>query len=137
MGASYSGSGITTSLDQKKRGSIMGLCNSLYNLQRKGMLLMSADQTPEYRVGLRTSSRLVQGQHEPKIGTAWEVTRFIGKQEGRWQDSEVLFVSPDVFDSEDDAKRDAIQTLESLQCCDTSPMRIAFRTAIDWMVEES
>ena len=53
------------------------------------------------------------------------------------QDSEVLFVSPDVFDSEDDAKRAAVQTLESLQCCDTSPLRIAFRTAIDWMVNES
>ena len=98
---------------------------------------MSADQTPEYTVGLRASSRLVQGQHEPKIGTAWEVIRFIGKQDGRWQDSEVLFVSPDVFDSEDDAKRDAVQTLESLLCCETSPMRIAFQTTIDWMVDES
>ena len=99
--------------------------------------MMSAEQTPEYKVGLRTSCRLVQGQHEPKIGTAWEVTRFLGKREGRWQDSEVLFVSPDVFDSEDDAKRDAVQTLGSLQCCETSPLRIAFRTAIDWMVDES
>ena len=99
--------------------------------------MMSPAQTLEYRVGLRTSCRLVQGQHEPKIGTSWEVIRFIGKQERHWQDSEVLFVSPEVFDSEDDAKRDAVQTLEFLLGCETSPIRIAFQTAIDWMVDES
>ena len=98
---------------------------------------MSANQTPEYKVGLRASGRLVQGQHEPKIGTSWEVRQSVGEQEGSWQQSKILFVSPDVFDSEDDAKRDAVQTLESLQCCETSPLRIAFRTAIDWMVDES
>ena len=99
--------------------------------------MMSAHQTPEYRVGLRTSCRLVQGQHEPKIGTAWEVIRFIGKQEGRWQDSEVLFVSPDVFDSEDDAKRDAFKPWNPYCVAKHRPCESHSRTAIDWMVDES
>ena len=97
---------------------------------------MNAEQTPGYHVQLRTSCRLVPGQYEPKVGTAWEVTRFIGQREGEWLRSESLLVSPDVFDDEDDAKRDAVRTLESMFCCDDSPLRIAFRTAIDWMVDE-
>ena len=97
---------------------------------------MDAEQTPEYRVQLRTSSRLVPRQYEPKVGIAWEITRFIGQQEGEWPKSETLFVSSDVFDDEDGAKHDAVRTLKSLLCCDESPLRIAFRTAIDWMVDE-
>ena len=94
------------------------------------------EQTPKYSIQLRQSSRPAQRQHEPKIGIAWEITRFIGQQEGKWQDSETLFVSPDVFDNEEDAKRNAVQTLDSLFCCGDSPLRIAFRTAIDWIVDE-
>ena len=69
---------------------------------------MDAEQTPEYRVQLRTSSRLVPRQYEPKVGIAWEITRLIGQQEGKWPKSETLFVSSDVFDDEDGAKRDAV-----------------------------
>ena len=94
------------------------------------------EQTPTYAVQLRTSCRPAKGQHEPKFGIAWEITRFIGQQGDKWQDSETLFVSPDVFENEEDAKRDAVQTLKPLLCCADSPLRIAFRTAIDWIVDE-
>lgn len=99
--------------------------------------MMSAGQTPEYKVGLRQSCRLSHHQDEPEVGIAWEVTRFIGQQEGASRDTDVLFISPSVFDDKDDAKRDAVRTLESLLCCDDSPLGIAFQTAIDWMVDES
>ena len=91
---------------------------------------------PQYMVQLRTSCRPGRGQNEPKFGTAWEICRFTSRNEGNWPDIETLFVSPDVFDEEDDAKRDAVRTLDSLLCCEDSPLRIAFRTAIDWMTGE-
>ena len=94
-------------------------------------------QTPKYSVQLRQSCRPAQGQQEPMVGIAWEVIRLIGQREGEWQDSETLFASPDVFDDEDDAKRNAVETLGSLLCCEDSPLRTAFRTAIDWIVEEN
>ena len=99
--------------------------------------MVTSNETPEYKVGLRQSCRPSDRQDEPEVGISWEVTRFTGQKEGTWQNSEVLFVSPKVFVSEDEAKRDAVQPLESLLCCDNSPLRVAFRTAIDWMVDES
>ena len=92
------------------------------------------EQPPEYMVQLRTSCRLVDNQ--PKFGTTWAVDRFIGQRDGNWQDYETLFTSPDVFEDEEDAKRDAVQKLKPLICCKESPLRIAFRTAIDWIVDE-
>ena len=86
-------------------------------------------QTPEYMVQLRTCCRLVDG--EAKFGTAWELTRFNGQ--GAW---ETLFTSPDVFEDEEDAKRNAVQKLEPLICCDKSPLRMAFRDAIDRITDE-
>ena len=93
------------------------------------------EQVPEYKVQLRTSCRLVDGQ--PKFGTCWELSRFKGRQEGKWTDFEILFASPEVFEDQEDAKRDAVQKLEPLICCADSPLRIAFRTAIDWIVDEN
>ena len=37
----------------------------------------------------------------------------------------------------DDAKRDAVRTLESFGCCEDSPFRKAFRTVVEWMVDEA
>ena len=99
--------------------------------------MVNSEGTPEYRVGLRMSCRIDRETNQPKYGLAWEILRFIGRQEGSWKDSEVILTSPDVFDCEDDAKRDAVRTLKSLPCCDASPLRIAFRTTIGWMVDES
>ena len=96
---------------------------------------MSIEQLPEYLVQLRTSCRLVDGQ--PKFGTCWELTHFTRQQEGKWTDSETLFASAAVFEDQEDAKRDAVQKLEPLICCADSPLRIAFRTAIDWIVDEN
>ena len=93
------------------------------------------EQVPEYKVQLRTSCRLVDGQS--KFGTCWELSRFKGRQEGKWTDFEILFASPEVFEDQEDAKRDAVQKLEPLICCADSPLRIAFRTAIDWIVDEN
>ena len=72
----------------------------------------------------------------PSLGTAWEVYRFIGQRDGKWPDYETLFTSPDVFEDEEDAKRDAVQKLKPLICCHESPFRMASRTAIDWIVDE-
>ena len=94
------------------------------------------EQIPKYTVQLQTSCRLVAAVQEPKFGIAWAISRYIGQQDAKGPESETLFVSPDVFEDVDDAKRDAVRTLESLLCCKDSPLRIAFRTAIDWMVDE-
>ena len=94
------------------------------------------EQPPAYMVQLRNSCRIDLGQNEPKFGTAWEISRIIGHQEGKWPEYETLFVSPDVFEYEEDAKRNAVQTLKPLQCCADSPLRIAFRTAIAWITDE-
>ena len=94
------------------------------------------EQIPLFHVGLRASCRLlVTGAIEH--GIAWEINRYIGEQEGSWQTHETLLVSKDVFDDEDDAKRDAVRTLESLGCCEESPLRLAFRTIVDWMTDEA
>ena len=85
---------------------------------------------PAYQVQLQTSCRLVGGR--PKFGISWVVMRRIGDRA-----MDILLASPDVFDDEDDAKRDAVQKLEPLVCCRDSPLSMAFRTTIDWMVDES
>ena len=92
--------------------------------------------TSRYMVQLRTSSRPAQRKDEPRVGTAWEVTRFEDQEEGKWPDYETLLVSLDVFDSEEDAKRNVVQTLHSLRCYADSPIRIALQTAIAWIVDE-
>ena len=60
---------------------------------------------------------------EPEIGEtvyglAWEINRRLPEREGKWPNFETLMVSKDVFEFEDDAKRDAVRTLESFGCCE-------------------
>ena len=107
----------------------------------------------EYQVGLRTSCRLLPNG-EPVYGLAWEINRRLPEREGEWPNFETfnrrlperegewpnfetLMVSKDVFEFEDDAKRDAVRTLKSFGCCEDSPFRKAFRTVVEWMVDEA
>ncbi len=83
---------------------------------------------------MRNSGRLVN--NETKFGTAWEVHRCMDRSDGKWGNYEILFISPEVFENEDDAKRDAVQKLKALTCCDESPLRTALHTAIDLIVDE-
>ena len=92
----------------------------------------NSDQIPEYSVGLRNDHRFIGGQSEPKVGIAWAIYRNEG---GR--SSEVLFISPDVFDTDVEAKRDAVRKLGFVTCCSDSPLRIVYKTAIGWMTDES
>ena len=74
---------------------------------------------------------------ETVYGLAWEINRRLPEREGKWPNFETLMVSKDVFEFEDDAKRDAVRTLESFGCCEDSPFRKAFRTVVEWMVDEA
>ena len=53
---------------------------------------------------------------ETVYGMAWEINRRLPEREGKWPNFETLMVSKDVFEFEDDAKRDAVRTLESFGC---------------------
>ena len=44
---------------------------------------------------------------ETVYGLAWEINRRLPEREGKWPNFETLMVSKDVFEFEDDAKRDA------------------------------
>ena len=97
---------------------------------------MTEYEMPAYQLGLRTSCRLLPNG-ETVYGLAWEINRRLPDREGEWPNFETLMVSKDVFEFEDDAKRDAVRTLESFGCCEDSPFRKAFRTIVEWMVDEA
>ena len=71
---------------------------------------MTEYEMPAYQVGLRTSCRLLPNG-ETVYGLAWEINRRLPEREGEWPNFETLMVSKDVFEFEDDAKRDAVRTI--------------------------
>ena len=48
----------------------------------------------------------------------------------------MLFASSTVFDHEDDAKLDAVRTLNLLTCCSDSPLASALKQALKWVIDE-
>ena len=89
---------------------------------------------PEYHVGLHRDIRTTDGGEV--VGMAWSVIRRLPDPEGQPR-YETLVVSKDVFEHEDDAKRDAVRVLKTFGCCDDSPFRKALRTIVEWMTDEA
>ena len=87
---------------------------------------------PEYCIQLRASCRPGNSHEDPKVGTSWTLDHNF--PDGR---HEVLFTSYEVFDDEDDAKRDAVKKLKPLICCHESPLNRAVKTLVDWMTDEA
>ena len=84
----------------------------------------------EYGVGIKQGCRLYLGQVEPVYGLVWFVYRSCLDEAGEVF-TQSLIVSPEVFDTQDEAERDVLEKLTLLALGRNAPLQ----SAIQWILE--
>ena len=80
----------------------------------------------EYTIQISSGARLYLGEDEPRYGIEWNLTRSCPGSDGR-SFSQTIVSSAEVFDDEEDAKRDATEKLALLGCTLEKPIAQALR----------
>ena len=88
----------------------------------------------EYIVQVRNGQRLYRHPDgdQTKEGVVWELVRTCGREEDSPYVYLSIVVSPGVFDTDEDAKRDALEKLSMLSC----PLEQPVAQALRWIHED-